>query len=368
MVVKFLWLWRLLAYMSILIITPLVGVWSVSKPLSLYLAFPPIPSPNQSLPFSWITFLSIAIPVVICVTPFVVRIILSNIRFEIKRQIDHSFPLWGWLGVVIILIFWIITWNRFSLFESFQKFTFTPLWVGYILVVNALTFRRSGCCSLLDRTSYFLFLFPVSAIFWWGFEYINRFVENWYYVGISEFDPWSYFFFATLPFATVLPAVLSTAEWLSTFPRLSAGLDRFPGLTITVPRMWAWSLIIVSVTGLIALVVWPGQLFCLVWIVPLMLICGLQLLTEKPPLINDITTGDWRQIWRLALAGLVCGIFWEMWNAYSLAHWKYSVPYVQRFKIFEMPLIGYAGYLPFGIICGLFADLIMTPAKCRSQS
>ncbi|MCK5189608.1 MAG: hypothetical protein KAR12_06090 [Methylococcales bacterium] len=333
----------------------------VSKPLSLYLAFPPIPSPNQSLPFSWITFLSIAILVVICVTPFVVRIILSNIRFEIKRQIDHGFPLWGWLGVVIILIFWIIAWNRFSLFESFQKFTFTPLWVGYILVINALTFRRSGRCSLLDRTSYFLFLFPVSAIFWWGFEYINRFVENWYYVGISEFGSWSYFFFATLPFATVLPAVLSTTEWLSTFPRLSAGLDRFLGLTITVPRMWSWSLIIVSVTGLIALAVWPGQLFCLVWIVPLTLICGLQLLTEKPPLINDITAGDWRRLWRLALAGLVCGIFWEMWNAHSLAHWKYSVPYVQRFKIFEMPLIGYAGYLPFGVICGLFADFIITP-------
>ena len=32
---------------------------------------------------------------------------------------------------------------------------------------------------------------------------------------------------ATLPFATVLPAVLSTEEWLASTPRVTAGLDTF---------------------------------------------------------------------------------------------------------------------------------------------
>jgi len=91
-------------------------------------------------------------------------------------------------------------------------------------------------------------------------------------------------------------------------------------------------------------------------------------LTEQPTLINAIATGDCRRVWRLALAGLVCGFFWEMWNAHSLAHWKYSVPYVQHFEIFEMPILGYAGYLPFGIICGLFADFIMAPAQWCSNA
>jgi hypothetical protein len=27
------------------------------------------------------------------------------------------------------------------------------------------------------------------------------------------------------------------------------------------------------------------------------------------------------------------------------------VPFVQRFHIFEMPILGYAGYLPFGLEC-----------------
>jgi hypothetical protein len=40
-----------------------------------------------------------------------------------------------------------------------------------------------------------------------------------------------------------------------------------------------------------------------------------------------------------------------MWNVKSLAHWEYSVPFVQRFHIFAMPVLGYAGYLPFGLEC-----------------
>ena len=49
-----------------------------------------------------------------------------------------------------------------------------------------------------------------------------------------------------------------------------------------------------------------------------------------------------------ALAGLFCGFFWELWNAHSLARWEYTIPWVDRFHLFEMPLLGYAGYLPFG--------------------
>ena len=39
------------------------------------------------------------------------------------------------------------------------------------------------------------------------------------------------------------------------------------------------------------------------------------------------------------------------------AKWEYSIPYVHRFEIFEMPLVGYAGYLPFGLECAVVAAL-----------
>jgi hypothetical protein len=52
-----------------------------------------------------------------------------------------------------------------------------------------------------------------------------------------------------------------------------------------------------------------------------------------------------------------------MWNVHSLNKWIYSVPYVHRFLVFEMPLLGFAGYLPFGLECaalgGTVADLVV---------
>jgi hypothetical protein len=63
-------------------------------------------------------------------------------------------------------------------------------------------------------------------------------------------------------------------------------------------------------------------------------------------------------VWLPALAALFCGFFWELWNVGSLAHWQYSIPFVQRFHLFEMPLLGYAGYLPFGLACLAAADIL----------
>jgi len=94
------------------------------------------------------------------------------------------------------------------------------LWVAYVVVVNACCQRRTGTCLLLRAPGKFLLLFPLSAVFWWFFEYLNRFVQNWYYVG-PRFDAGEYFWYATLPFATVLPAVWSTQELLARVPRLA---------------------------------------------------------------------------------------------------------------------------------------------------
>jgi len=51
----------------------------------------------------------------------------------------------------------------------------------------------------------------------------------------------------------------------------------------------------------------------------------------------------------LLAAGLMCGFFWEFWNYWAITKWYYNVPYVGFFKIFEMPILGYLGYLPFAL-------------------
>lgn len=81
------------------------------------------------------------------------------------------------------------------------------------------------------------------------------------------------------------------------------------------------------------------------------------------PLLDDTSKGDLTLVWASACAALVCGFFWEMWNIHSLAKWTYSVPGLNRFYLFEMPLPGYAGYLPFGVICALVANSLLTTLR-----
>ena len=89
--------------------------------------------------------------------------------------------------------------------------------------------------------------------------------------------------------------------------------------------------------------------------------------TATPIDFGGIENGDWRYLFTWALAALFCGFFWEMWNFYSHAKWVYSVPYFQAFHIFEMPLLGYTGYLPFGLECACVIQVFYGRETSRVQ-
>ena len=82
---------------------------------------------------------------------------------------------------------------------------------------------------------------------------------------------------------------------------------------------------------------------------------------------SDLVKGNWRLVISAALAALFCGWFWEMWNYFSLARWEYAVPFVHRFQIFEMPILGYAGYFPFGLECVVIGNLLENLGKSRKK-
>ena len=84
-------------------------------------------------------------------------------------------------------------------------------------------------------------------------------------------------------------------------------------------------------------------------------------------ILTEMGAGDWRGAVAVVLAAIFCGFFWEMWNYFSLSKWKYSVPLVHRFEIFEMPILGYAGYLPFGLECIVVGAALEGQLKRRSD-
>ncbi len=337
---------------------PIAGLALADRPIAPYLAFPPVTNFVTHAPFSWSAFIALALLVLACATPFLICLIRNQSGDRKAPARQQNLKWWGWLGMLILGLAWWLAWNRFQWFESFHGHTFTPIWIGYILLVNGITQKRIGRCMLVDRPGHFLALFILSAAFWWFFEYLNRFVQNWHYIGLAHSGGWAYFWQSTLPFSTVLPAVLSTRDCLASFPQLSAGLSHALPIRVDRPRTVAALALVAAGLGLAGIGVWPEHLYPLVWLAPLLIITSLQVISGQRTIFYPLSEGDWRDLWLAALAALICGFFWELWNYKSLAHWEYSIPYVDRFAIFNMPLLGYAGYLPFGLECLAVASLI----------
>ena len=361
---RFLIKFLILAFM--LLGLPLLGVLAAGYPIGRYLEFPPQTRYVAHAPFSWPAFAAIALGILAVVLPLAVKGFRSYKKppAQKTRSISRSFPWWGWLGVIVGLISWTLAWTRFSWFTSYQPHTFSLLWFSYIIVVNAMCQVRIGHCLMTNRTGFFLLLFPVSAAFWWFFEYLNRFAQNWFYVGV-DFGPWAYFWYATLPFSTVLPAVLSTRQWFLSLNWIRQAYGNVKPLTFPRPCQAAVLVLALSAAGLTGIGIWPNFFFPVLWISPLLIITCLQALMQESHIFSQIAEGDWSDAVSAALAAMVCGGFWEMWNYCSLAKWEYSIPLVHRFQIFEMPLLGYAGYLPFGLECGviggMLGQLLQTP-------
>jgi len=356
----------LLGVCVLLVGAPLAGVWAAHRDLAPYLKFPPAAKEELHLSFSILAFLALALLIAVPALVFDDRVIRHRKLLPPDPPPAKRFPWWGWAGLALGLGAWVLAWTRFAWFAPWQRYTFTPLWLAYILVISGLTYRRSGGCLLTHLPRFFLLLFPLSAAFWWFFEWLNRFAQNWYYVGLGQLSAGNYVLFATLPFATVLPAVLSTAEWLETAPRRAAGLDRYLMLTVARPKLVAGLALGLGVLGLTLVGVWPDLLYPLLWLAPLAVLTAARVFLGRPTVFAGLAKGDWRRVYRLAVAGLICGCFWELWNYFSLAKWMYDVPWVGRAKLFEMPVLGFAGYLPFGWECAALgdwlADLLPRPA------
>jgi hypothetical protein len=342
---------RLGLLLTVILGLPLVGILLAGDPFPTHLALFPIPTEPGASSISWLLWGILALLIAATLTPPIWR--FFNFSITTKQESVHptSFPWWGWVAIGWMACAWIVAWNRFTWVQSFQPHTFPLLWFGYIASLNAFTYHRSGHCLLLDRPRFLAQLFLLSAGFWWTFEYLNQFVKNWHYVNLPEISPLEYLVLTSLSFSTVLPAVLSTYEWLSTIPRLTRPFEHWHSLPWMTHQKTGWIFLSVSVLGLGLIGIWPTLLFPLLWLSPFGVLLGTQLVRKETTCFHGLAQGDWRPVILSALAALVCGFWWELWNGYSVVHWEYTIPYVHALKIFEMPVVGYSGYLPFGMLC-----------------
>ena len=320
---------------------------------------------NCRCPFSWWVFALVGGAATALVAPFVWRLVtliyrlLQSNNRTIKQSNNLVFPWWGWAGVAVMVGGWVLAWNRFALVAPVQRFTYIPLWMGLIVALNGLVYKRSGRCPLAQDTGRYLTLFPVSAAFWWFFEYLNRYVWNWFYVNVLDVSPMTYIATATISFSTVLPGILVVVELLGTFRLFSD--DALANMMRVNVRSWSVVALLTvgSAIGLVGIVFIPEFTYPFLWISPFMVVVLLKMLFRRPCALDDVVMGNWSRIVRFAVASLICGLVWEMWNINSFTKWIYAIPYVHRFQYFEMPLLGLFGYIPFGIECLVITDAWM---------
>lgn len=247
------------------------------------------------------------------------------------------------VGVALMLILWALNWGWSG---AHTHYLFFGLWLGFCLTVDGLTVWRTGTSPLTRNWRRYLSLFIFSAPVWWLFEAINQHLHNWQYIGTGNLSRLEFSAWATLNFMTVIPAVLGSAELARSF----SFIERLPlGLRIPPTRPVTISFFIGGWLMLALMWQFPRLFFPFVWISIYFILEPLNIWLGNHHLALSTGKGDWKPVLSLWVGVLICGFFWEMWNYYSDPKWIYTIPWGDGIRIFEMPLLGYGGYLPFSL-------------------
>ncbi len=262
---------------------------------------------------------------------------------RVRALCRRTLPRWGWLGLALIAVFWPVNW----LWPGLRThLAFFPLWLGYALLVDGLTCCRRGESLFSRSPRRYALLFVISAPAWWLFEALNLRTQNWHYLGREHFTALQYAVLATLSFSTVMPAVFGTAQLVRTFRPFSRP-QRGPVVRPTPSVLWGAFL---AGWGMLALLLaFPRYAFPFLWLSLYFILEPLNAWLGFPTLLRWTQRGNWQPVYTLWVGVLVTAFFWEMWNFFSYPKWVYTVPFVNCCHIFEMPLLGYGGYLPFAL-------------------
>ncbi len=275
-----------------------------------------------------------------------------------KNEYTGNFPLYGWIGIILVLVFWYLNWFLSGLRTDWAFF---PLWLGFCLTVDGLVFLRKGTSLMTKNVKKFVVLFVISAPVWWLFELFNSFTRNWFYDGRQYFTDLEFFILASISFSTVIPAVFEASELAGTF-RWIKNLRTYKELKPSNKTI-SW-FIFIGIFTLLLEVLFPAIFYPFIWITVYLLVEPINIKMKNRTLLQYTGTGDWRPVVALWIGCLICAFFWEMWNYYSYPKWNYHLPMVNFLHVFEMPLLGYIGYLPFSLelfavyhlISGIFGD------------
>lgn len=270
---------------------------------------------------------------------------------EKEERLEHRrLPWYGWAGLcslaageagLFLGVFWV------------QVLFYCIAWWSYIVLADAVVWKRRGHSLLRNRPWEFLVLAFWSVAIWNLFEVFNFRLENWFYVNVpSEIQFAALFtFFA---YATVLPGLFETYDLLRAC-RVGDGWRLRPW---RIRRSALALSVLLGLGMLIGPILWPRYAFPLVWGFAVFLLDPVCYAAGAGSLLGQFERGDPRPFVRLLLSGFICGGLWEFWNFWAYTKWIYTVPFFEDLKWFEMPPLGFLGFPPFALECYVLVNLL----------
>ncbi|ACZ42724.1 conserved hypothetical protein [Thermobaculum terrenum ATCC BAA-798] len=265
-------------------------------------------------------------------------------------------PTYLWVGAIWIVLAEILLFLRVKPVPTF----FTPIvWTGYILLVDGLVKAKTGRSLITTRFSLFLIILPWSIITWLVFEGYNLHLRNWQYFGLPQ-DLTPRLLGYVWAFATIIPGVLESADFVRAFLAPRVRINKWtPGQKLLN------SSILLGALCLILPLLMPQRvasyMFALVWIGFILLLDPILYLLNKPSILGDLAKGHTTRLVSLLIAGVITGALWEFWNYWAEARWEYTIPYPLSAgpHYFEMPWLGFFGFIPFAIELFDLTSLLM---------
>ncbi|GGB23446.1 hypothetical protein [Puia dinghuensis] len=285
-----------------------------------------------------------------------------------KRKARATLPSWFYIGGIAFAGTVVFTTLHLQRPVWLNDWSLLPLWWGFVLVLDGIVYYRNAGRSLAaTATTELIAMGVLSVSGWLLFEYFNFFIRlNWYYPfsGLLHHD--KFLIYAVLGSSAFIPMAFEWYQLLCTFPGLAVKYKFGP--KVVWPLWVRMTILIVALAGLVASAFYPNDLFFIVWLSPLIILAiGLGMLGIWTPFISIKQRGDWSFLLVFAPTFLFQGFVLEGANWLSVKHlangeasgfnpayWHYCIPYVNQMHIFEMPLLGYLGYIPFSVYCWIW--------------
>jgi hypothetical protein len=258
-----------------------------------------------------------------------------------------------WAGLTVFALSWILL---FLGVPFVKTWFFCLAWWSFILVLDSLNFRLRGS-SPLSRSPALFFSKALCSVFVWNvFELFNLRLQNWSYHHLPAARPerWLGYFIA---FASVIPALEELAVLVG--PIFAKRLRLF---RVRMSPLLARAGLLCGLLCLVLSFLWPRIFFPLVWLGFIFLLEPLNYRLRSGSFLGGWEKNDWQAFWSWALSGLAAGFFWEFFNFWAGSRWKYHLPYLDFGRVFEMPALGYTGFLPFALEIFAFVQLFLWAA------